>query len=129
MNRLALGIALLWIVSVSACECSRPITVEKIQRDVVGKTVGIAAYGTGKPDSWTFGADDELEINAVEYDCGPRKAAISVTISTRSFAGVAIAEASGKLALSYERVGSAWVLREVHNESFEIDQIIIGSPH
>jgi hypothetical protein len=36
--------------------------------------------------------------------------------------------ASGKLQLSYEQVGNEWVLGKVENDSFKIDNIIIGSP-
>jgi hypothetical protein len=121
----AIYLLLMWA---AACQCSPPITAQKIEHDVVGKAVSVAGFRTGKPDTWTFTKNDEMKITVAGSTCQSDKARITVDVKTRSSAGIAIATAAGRLRLSYERVGSEWVLREVENESFKVDDIIIGSP-
>lgn len=128
LKKFVLGVGCLFLFWTSACQCSPPITAQKIERDIKGKTVGIKGFSTERSDIWTFGADDEIEIRMVESTCRSNKARITINISTRSSAGIAMANASGSLHLYYEQVGDEWILREVQNESFKIDEIIIGAP-
>ncbi|OLE50937.1 MAG: hypothetical protein AUG51_25520 [Acidobacteria bacterium 13_1_20CM_3_53_8] len=128
MRMLILSAAYLLLVCTSACQCSPPISAQKIEHDIVGKTISVTGFKTGKPDTWTFKQDDETKITIAGSTCHSNKARITIDIETRAFAGIAIAKASGRLQLSYERVGDDWILREVENESFKVDDIIIGSP-
>jgi hypothetical protein len=60
--------------------------------------------------------------------CHINQVRITIDIETRAFQGIALAMASGRLRVSYERVGNEWNLRKVENESFKVNNIIIGSP-
>jgi len=128
MKKLILSAGYLLLIGTSACQCSPPITAQKIEHDIVGKSISVTGFRTGKPDTWTFKQDDETKITVAGSTCHANEARITIDIKTRSFAGIAIAKASGRLRLSYERVGDEWILRKVENESFKVDEIIIGSP-
>ena len=127
MNRLSLSAGSLLLVWTSACQCSPPIAAKKIERDIVGKTISVTGYRTMKPDTWTF-QDNETKITLAGSTCHSNEARMAIDIETRASHGIAIAMASGRLRLTYERVGNEWNLRKVENESFKIDDIIIGSP-
>jgi hypothetical protein len=88
----------------------------------------VTGFKTDKPDSWTFDKVNEKKIIIEGSNCRSQKARIMIDVKTRASAGIAIAEASGKLQLYYEQVENEWILREVENVSFKIDEIIIGSP-
>lgn len=132
MNRvtkwLLLSAGCILLVWTLACKCSAPMTAQKIEDDVAGKTVSIAGYNTGKPETWTFEKDSDTKITIGETSCSSGAARIVVDIKTRAFHGIALAMASGRMQLAYEQVGNDWVLRKMENESFKIDNIIIGSP-
>ena len=128
MKKLIMFAGCLLLTSTSACQCSPPITAQEMGHDIVGKTVSISGFKTGKPDTWTFKSDDETEIAVVRSTCRSGEALITIDVKTRASAGIAIARAAGRLRLSYERVGDGWVLRKVENESFKGEEIIIGSP-
>ena len=128
MKKLILSAVYLLLVGTSACQCSPPITAQKIEHDIVGQTISVTGFRTNKPDTWTFKQDDETKITIAGSTCYSNEARITIDIKTRSIAGIALAMASGRLRLSYERVGNEWILHEVKNESFKVDDIIIGSP-
>ncbi len=128
MKKLFLCVNYLFLVWTSSCQCSPPITAQKIEHDIAGRTIGVTGFKTDKPDSWTFDKVNEKKIIIEGSNCRSQKARIMIDVKTRASAGIAIAEASGKLQLYYERVENEWILREVENVSFKIDEIIIGSP-
>src|SRR5215211_3631052 len=127
-KKLILFAGYLLLTWTSACQCSPPITAQEMERDIVGKTVSVLRFKTERPDTWTFRKDDETKIAVVGSTCRSGEALITIDIKTRASAGIAMARATGRLRLSYERVGGEWVLRKVENESFKIEDIIIGSP-
>jgi hypothetical protein len=128
MKKLILSAGYLLLVGTSACQCSPPITAQKIENDILGKTIRVKGFKTEKPDTWTFKQDNETKITIEGSTCYSNEARMTIDIKTRAYAGIAIAKAGGRLRLSYERVGNEWILREVENESFKVDDIIIGSP-
>jgi hypothetical protein len=127
MRKLILSVGYLVLMWTSACQCSPPVNTQKIEHDIVGQTTNVRGFRTEKPDTWTFQAD-ETKINIAGSTCHSNEATITIDIKTRASQGIALAMASGRLWVSYEQVGNEWILRKVENESFKIDDMIIGSP-
>ncbi len=127
MKKLTLFAGYLILMCMSACQCSPPITAQKIEHDIVGQTISVTGVKTEKPDTWTF-QDNETKITIAGSTCYSNEARITIDIETRASQGIALAMASGRLRVSYEEVGNDWILRKVENESFKIDNLIIGSP-
>jgi hypothetical protein len=128
MKRPLLAAGCVLVVCTLACKCSPPISAQKIEDDIVGKTISIEGYNTGKPDTWTLEKGSDTTITVAESSCRSGGARITIDVKTRAFRGIALAMASGRMQLSYEQVGNEWALGKVENESFKIDNIIIGSP-
>ena len=128
MKRLILSAGCVLLVRTSACQCSPPITAQKIEDDIVGKTISVAGYKTEQPETWTFQKVRDTKVILADSSCHSNEARITIDIETRASHGIALAMASGRLRVSYERVGNEWILRQVESESFKIDNIIIGSP-
>src|SRR5688572_8739366 len=110
MKQLVMCVGYLFLMLTSSCQCSPPITAQQIERDIAGKTVGVTGFRTEKPDTWTFDKLNETKIILEESSCRSQEARIMIDVKTRSSAGIAIAEASGRLRLYYERVGNEWIL-------------------
>jgi hypothetical protein len=127
MKKQTLSAGYLLLMWTSACQCSPPITTQKIEHDIVGQTVSVSGFRTAKPDTWTF-QDNEAKITLTGSTCRSNEARITIDIETRASHGIALAMASGRLRVTYERVGNEWILRKVENESFKVNDIIIGSP-
>jgi len=128
MKQLVLCVGYLFLMWNLSCQCSPPINAQKIEHDIAGRTVEVTGLKAEKPNTWTFGKVSETTIILEGSNCRLSEATIVIDIETSASAGITITMASGRLQLSYERVENEWILREVENVSFKIDEVIIGSP-
>ncbi|MDT4966887.1 MAG: hypothetical protein QOJ64_1624 [Acidobacteriota bacterium] len=109
MKRLILAAGCILLVWTMACKCSPPITAQKIEADIVGKTISIEGYNTGKPDTWTFEKGWRYEDNycgkQLSLGCRQNYRRHQDPRLSRHRAGHGIRKAAAILRAGGERVG------------------------
>ena len=90
------------------------ITLEDIQKDIVGKNTGEGLM------SWEFGKDDPTEIFIVESKYEGDTATIIIDIKTENLPEhIGKQQMTGKLCLYYKRIEDEWNLGRVENLTFK----------
>jgi hypothetical protein len=103
-----------FIALLSGCSSHPKITLEAIQRDLVGKNAGEGIV------SWTFDKNEPREISIVESKYEGDNATIIIDIKTHSAPGsIMKSQMAGKLRLHYERIKNEWSLTRIENLTFK----------
>ena len=107
-------LSFVFIALLSGCSSQPKITVEAIQRDLVGKTAGEGIV------TWTFDKNESREISIVESKYEGDIATIIIDVKTQSAPGAIIkSQMAGKLSLHYERKNKEWNLTRIENLTFK----------
>ena len=102
------------IALLTGCSSHPKITLENIQKDIVGKNTGEGLM------SWTFAKNEPREISIVESKYEGDKATIVIDMKTQSAPGSWMkSNMSGKLRLHYEWIADEWNLIRVENLTFK----------
>ena len=102
------------IALLTGCSSHPEITLENIQKDIVGKKAGEDLL------AWTFAEDEPREISIVENKYEGDKATIIIDMKTQSAPAVLIkSKMAGMLRLHYEWIANKWNLIRVENLTFK----------
>ena len=93
------------IALLTGCSSHPTITLESIQKDIVGRNTGEGLM------SWIFDKNVPREISILESKYEGDKATIIIDMKTQ--------EAAGKLRLHYEWIADEWNLIRVENLTFK----------
>ena len=107
-------LGLVSIALLAGCSSHPKITLENIQKDIVGKNTGEGLM------AWTFAKNEPREISIVESKYEGDKATIIIDMKTQSAPGSWIkSKMAGKLRLYYEWIAGEWNLIRVENLTFK----------
>ena len=117
MNRIltaVLGAAVLLFFA-SGCSSYPDITLDDIQRDIVGKDTGEGLTG------WRFAPEEPREISILETKKEGKLRLIAIDMVTESKARkfMPAQKMVGKLRLHYEWIADQWILVRVENLTFK----------
>jgi len=107
-------LSFIFIAVLTGCSSHPKITLETIQKDIVGKNTGEGIM------SWTFDKNEPREISIVESKYEGDKATIIIDMKTQSAPGSFMRlQFAGKLRLHYEWIANEWNLTRAENLTFK----------
>ncbi len=113
-----ISLMFVFIALLIGCSSHPKITLEAIQKDIVGKSTDEGIK------SWLFSQNEPREISIVEEKYDGNKAAIIIDMKTKDLPGKgwfapATTHMAGKLRLNYEWIAKEWNLVRIENLTFK----------
>ena len=107
-------LSFVFLALLTGCSSHPKITLETIQKDIVGKNTGEGIM------SWIFDKNEPRDISIVESKYEGDKAIIVIDMKTQSTPGSFMrSQMAGKLRLHYEWIAKEWNLTRVENLTFK----------
>ncbi len=102
------------ILLLTGCNSHSEITLEDIQKDIVGRTTNDKNWTL----NWTFQKEEPRKITVIKGEYDGDNAIVIVNMQTSGYVGVYHHVYEGKLRLHYEWIAEEWNLVEIENLTF-----------
>lgn len=101
------------IAFLNGCSLHPKITIENIQKDIVGKSTDEGLM------SWKFAENEPREISIIEIKYDGDKATVIIEMKSQYVSFGKIIKRAGKLRLHYEWIVNEWNIIRVENLTFK----------